>query len=63
MNTAVRTPRGTPMKMAPKVPVMEVRIMGRIPNFGFSAVGAHWVPERKSKSPIFPMAGTPEMSI
>lgn len=34
---------------------------GRIPNDGFAAVDAHFVPNMNLKSPIFVIAGTPEM--
>ena len=47
-NMAVRTPMGTPMRMAPAVPAREVRIKGRMPNCGSFAVEAHTCPKRRS---------------
>ena len=62
-NTAVSTPMGTPSKIARVVPMMEVRITHRIPNFGSAAVGIHSVPNRISPRPTFKMEGVPLMII
>ena len=59
--TAVKNPMGTPRIIAPKVPYILVRINGRIPNLGFSAVDAHSFPDRNSINPISLMAGNPEI--
>ena len=63
MNTAVRTPKGTPMRIAPKVPQIELRIMGRMPNWGSAAVGAQVVPSKNSLNPICVIAGVPDAII
>ena len=60
-NTAVRSPIGTPITIAPRVPNTDVRISGRIPNCYFFAY--HVSPSRKSVKPIFPMAGAPDIII
>ena len=62
-NTAVSTPMGTPSKIARVVPMMEVRITHRIPNFGSAAVGIHSVLNRISFNPTFKIAGVPLMII
>ena len=61
-NSAVNSPTGTPIRMAPAVPYTEVRMKGRIPNDGSRVVvaGSQTCPVRKSQRPICRMAGTPE---
>ncbi len=54
---AVKTPIGTPMTSAPAVTYKLPTIMGNIPYR--SLEGAQVVPKRKSRTPIFPMAGKP----
>ena len=60
--TAVRNPMGTPIRIAPAVPAMLVRIKGRMPYWGCAAVGAQVSPKRKSTRPIWRIAGMPEMT-
>ena len=58
-NTAVSTPTGTPMTMAPRVPQILVRMKGRMPKLGSAAVDFHTVPSKNSPRPISLMAGRP----
>ena len=58
--TAVNSPTGTPMRVAPSVPYTLERMKGRMPYFGSAAVEAHSVPNRKRNRPILRMAGTPD---
>ena len=59
MNTAVRTPIGTPINTANAVPMIEVSITYRIPYLGSAAVGAHCVSNRISFNQILKIAGVP----
>ena len=61
MNTAVRSPIGTPITIAPRVPNIDVSISGSIPNCSFFAYQVS--PNRKSVKPIFPIAGAPDIII
>ena len=58
--TAVIKPIGTPTSIAPAVPYTLVSMNGSMPNCGSFAVDAHSVPNRKSPSPIFVIAGMPD---
>ena len=57
MKTAVSTPMGTPMMIAPAVTYKLPRIMGKMPYIPFE--GRQVLPNRKSKMPISDMAGIP----
>ena len=59
MKTAVKTPTGTPMTIAPNVTRKLPIIIGKIPKDGFVFVGAHVVPKIKFPAPIFLIAGIP----
>ena len=58
---AVNRPIGTPITIAPKVPAIAERIIGRTPKT--SALASHFVPNRKSPTPISIKAGAPETRI
>ena len=62
-NMAVMTPIGTPIRIARKVPTMEVRITNSIPKLGDAAAGCHTVPNRISSSPTLNSAGVPLISM
>ena len=62
MYIAVRNPAGTPRTIAPAVPYTLVRINGNMPYDGSADVGAHDLPKRKEMSPIFFIAGMPDIT-
>lgn len=47
----VKTPVGTPMRIAPKVITNDPIIIGKMPYSGFAFDGVHLVPNRKSEMP------------
>ena len=59
-NRAVSTPMGTPIRMAPAVPAREVSTKGRMPNCPWLPFQV--APNRKSATPIWAMAGRPEIT-
>ena len=60
---AVMTPIGTPIRIARKVPTMEVSMTNSIPKLGDAAAGCHTVPNKISSSPTLNSAGVPLISI
>ena len=62
-NMAVMTPIGTPIRIARKVPTMEVSMTNSIPKLGDAAAGCHTVPNKISSSPTLNSAGVPLISI
>ena len=60
-NTAVNIPMGTPIMIAPNVPLKEHNIKGKIPYILFD--GCQSFPKIKLKKPISNIAGNPHISI
>lgn len=59
INTAVRSPIGTPTIIAPAVTYILPIIIGKIPKLGVEFKGLHSVPSRKSATPISAIVGQP----
>ena len=57
------TPMGTPIKIARKVPAIEVSMTYRMPKLGEAAAGCHIVPNRISSIPTLNSAGVPLITI